>query len=228
MGPMTSTSAGTSPTTTTADLTATWYLDADHPDVVAFAHDTVAGATDDVDRAAALFAAVRDRVRYDPYVLALRPDAMRASGVLASGRNWCVPKATLLAAACRAVGIPARLGFADVRNHLSTPKLLELMGTDVFRWHGYASLFVDGVWRKASPAFNTELCERFGVAPLEFDGRSDALLHAYDGNGERYMEYLVDHGSFVDLPFDRLVDELQRTYPDMVTLAGDVDDDGFA
>lgn len=228
-GPMTSTSARTSTATaTTADLTATWYLDADHPAVVAFAHDTVAGSTDDVDRAAALFAAVRDQIRYDPYAMALRPDAMRASAVLTSGRNWCVPKATLLAAASRAVGIPARLGFADVRNHLSTPKLLELMGTDVFRWHGYASLFVGGAWRKASPAFNAELCARFGVAPLEFDGRSDALLHAYDGTGQRYMEYLVDHGSFVDLPFDRMVEVLHTTYPDMVTRATAVDDDGFA
>lgn len=218
---MTSTSA-------TSDLAATWYVDADHPDVQAFARDTVAGASDDVDRAAALFAAVRDQIRYDPYVLALRPEAMRASAVLASGRNWCVPKATLLAAACRAVGIPARLGFADVRNHLSTPRLLELMGTDVFRWHGYTSLFVEGVWRKASPAFNTELCERFGVAPLEFDGRSDALLHAYAGHGERYMEYLVDHGSFAELPFDRMVAELRDTYPQMVERATAVDDDGFA
>lgn len=215
-------------TSTTSDLAATWYVDADHPDVVAFAHDTVAGATDDADRAAALFAAVRDRVRYDPYVMALRPDAMRASAVLASDRNWCVPKATLLAAACRAVGIPARLGFADVRNHLSTRKLLELMGTDVFRWHGYTSLLVGGAWRKASPAFNAELCERFGVPPLEFDGRTDALLHAHDGRGERYMEYLVDHGSFVDLPFERMVDELRTSYPDMVARATGVDDDGFA
>ncbi len=215
-------------TSTTSDLAATWYVDADHPDVVAFAHDTVAGVSDDGERAAVLFAAVRDQVRYDPYVLALRPEAMRASAVLASGRNWCVPKATLLAAACRAIGIPARLGFADVRNHLSTPKLLELMGTDVFRWHGYAVLFVEGAWHKASPAFNAGLCERFGVAPLEFDGRSDALLHAHDGRGERYMEYLVDHGTFDDLPFDRMVDELRASYPDMVARATAVDDAGFA
>lgn len=215
-------------TSTATDLAATWYVDADHPEVSAFAHDTVQGLVDDADRAAALFAAVRDLIRYDPYVLALRPDAMRASAVLASGRNWCVPKATLLAAACRALGIPARLGFADVRNHLSTPRLLELMGTDVFRWHGYTSVFVGGDWRKASPAFNAELCERFGVAPLEFDGRSDALLHAHDGRGERYMEYLVDHGSFSDLPFDQMAAALHASYPDMVATTAATDDPGFA
>ena len=214
-------------TTTPADLAATRYLDVEHPDVRAFALDTVSGLGDDVDRAAALFAAVRDGIRYDPYVLDLRPRTMQASTVLASTRNWCVPKATLLAAAARVVGIPARLGFADVRNHLSTPKLLELMGTDVFRWHGYAILFVDGTWRKASPAFNAELCERFGVEALDFDGRTDALLHAHDGRGERYMEYIVDHGDFDDLPFDRMVAELRRDYPHMVGQAQLTDDAGF-
>lgn len=218
-----------SPTATTdPDLAVTAFLDHDHPEVRAFAHDTTRGLDDDVDRAAALFAAVRDDIRYDPYVIDLRPDVMRASTVLASGRNWCVPKATLLAAAARALGIPARLGFADVRNHLSTPRLLEVMGTDVFRWHGYAVLQVGGAWRKASPAFNAELCERFGVAPLDFDGTSDALLHAYDGRGERYMEYLVDHGDFDDLPFEQMVAELRATYPEMVEQAAGVADDGFA
>ena len=198
---------------TPADLAPTAFLDHDHPAVREFARDVTAGARDDTDRVAALFAAVRDRVRYDPYALDLRPDAMRASATLAGGRSWCVPKATLLAAAARSVGVPARLGFADVRNHLSTPRLLEVMGTDVFRWHGYTLLHVGGAWRKASPAFNAELCERFGVAPLEFDGRTDALLHAHDGRGERYMEYLVDHGDHPDLPLDTIVAELRATYP---------------
>ena len=210
------------------DLAPTAFLDHAHPEVRDFAHDVTAGATDDVERAAALFAAVRDVIRYDPYALDLRPEAMRASAVLAGGRSWCVPKATLLAAAARAVGVPARLGFADVRNHLSTPRLLEAMGTDVFRWHGYTLLHVEGDWRKASPAFNAELCDRFGVAPLEFDGQHDALLHAHDGRGERYMEYLVDHGDHDDLPLDTIVAELQATYPDMLARVGTTQDAGFA
>jgi hypothetical protein len=115
-----------------------------------------------------------------------------------------------------------------VRNHLSTPRLLELMGTDVFRWHGYAVLYLDGRWLKASPAFNAELCARFGVAPLDFDGTADALLHAYDGRGERYMEYLDDHGDFDDLPFQQLADAMQTHYPDVMQRAEAPDDDpGF-
>ena len=99
---------------------------------------------------------------------------MRASAVLATGYGWCVTKAALLAAAARAAGIPARLGFADVRNHLSTERMRATMATDVFVWHGYTELWLQGAWRKATPAFNVELCERFGLLPLEFDGRNDS------------------------------------------------------
>src|SRR5574341_322846 len=65
-------------------------------------------------------------------------------------------------AVARVVGIPARVGYADVRNHLSTPKLRELVGGDLFVWHGYAELHLEGRWVKATPAFNLTLCERFG------------------------------------------------------------------
>lgn len=196
-----------------ADLQPTWFIDADHADVQAFARNATTQASTPSEVASALFAAVRDHIRYDPYAFDLRPEAMRASAVLRSERNWCVPKSTLLAAACRALEVPARVGFADVRNHLSSEKLEQLMGTDVFAYHGYTAIHLDGRWWKATPAFNAELCERFGVPPLEFDGTADALLHAHDGQGRRHMEYLTDHGTFADLPLERITAELQRQYP---------------
>ena len=200
----------------TADpLAPTWFLDHEHPDVRAFAEDTTGGLSDDADRAAALFAAVREEIRYDPYRVDLRREAMRASAVLTSGRNWCVPKATLLAAACRAAGLPAWLGYADVRNHLSSAKLEAAMGTDVFAWHGFTVIEVDGERHKASPAFNAELCQRFGVEPLEFDGTADALLHAYDGEGRRHMEYLRERGVFDDVPLDQILATFGELYADM-------------
>lgn len=197
------------------DLAPTRFLDSQHPAVQQFV-DRVAGtATGDRDVVSRLFAAVRDEVRYDPYSLSTDPDYYRASAVLAAGSAYCVPKAVLLAAAARAAGIPSRLGFADVRNHLQSARLLSAMGTDLFVFHGYSIIFIDGQWRKASPAFNRELCARFGVAPLDFDGSSDALLHAYTGSGERYMEYLRDHGSFRDLPLDEIIAAYKATYPAM-------------
>jgi transglutaminase-like putative cysteine protease len=124
-----------------------------------------------------------------------------------------VAKAALYAATLRAVGIPARIGFADVRNHLATPRLLALMGSDVFILHGYASLHLDGRWIKATPTFNLSLCERFGVKPLEFDGESDTLFHEYDRAGRRHMEYLKDHGTFHDVPVERIIPDMRRAYP---------------
>jgi len=193
-------------------LQPTALLDSDHPAVVAFAARHGHGA-DDRQRAVALYYAVRDGFRYDPYRIDLSPAGMRASTVLANGFGWCVPKATLLAAACRAIGIRARVGFADVRNHLSTARMREVMQTDVFYWHGYAVLLLDGAWRKATPAFNRELCERFDLLPLEFDGRGDSLYHPFDRQGHRHMEYLADRGAFDDVPLARMVQDFARLYP---------------
>jgi transglutaminase-like putative cysteine protease len=195
-----------------ATLQPTAMLDSDHPAVVAFAARHGHGA-DDRERAVALYYAVRDGFRYDPYRIDLSPAGMRASTVLAAGFGWCVPKSTLLAAACRAIGIPARVGFADVRNHLSTARMREVMQTDVFYWHGYAVLLLDGAWRKATPAFNRELCERFDLLPLEFDGRGDSLYHPFDRQGHRHMEYLADRGAFDDVPLARMVQDFARLYP---------------
>lgn len=210
---------------TDADLAPTATFDHDVAEVCAWALEVTAGARDDAARAALLFADVRDRIRYDPYAADLRPQAFTASAVLASQRNWCVPKAILLVAGARAVGIPARIGFADVRNHLSSEKLRERMGSDLFVFHGYAVLHVGGRWLKASPAFNAELCARFGVPPLQFDGRSDALLHAYDGEGRRHMEYVNDRGIWNGVPLQDIHDAFRAAYAPGMTAAGQGPDD---
>jgi transglutaminase-like putative cysteine protease len=145
------------------NLRPTAFIDSDHPAVQAFAAEHARGASDR-ERAVALVYAVRDGFRYDPYRIDLSPAGMKASTVLANGYGWCVPKATLLAAACRAAGIPARLGFADVRNHLSTERMRETMKTDLFVWHGYTDIWIDGAWRKATPAFNLALCRALRTA----------------------------------------------------------------
>jgi transglutaminase-like putative cysteine protease len=165
------------------------------------------------ERAVALHDAVRDRFRYDPYQVDLSVAGMRASAVIDKGIGWCVPKAALLAAACRAIGIPARLGYADVRNHLSTERMRRTMGTDLFVWHGYTELWIDGAWRKATPAFNKELCERFGLLPLAFNGHDDSIYHPFDRAGNRHMEYVRHRGSFDDMPLAQLTADFARVYP---------------
>jgi transglutaminase-like putative cysteine protease len=202
-------------------LAATSIVDSDHALVRAFAARHAGGGTDR-ERAVSLYYAVRDAFRYDPYRIDLSPQGMRASKVLEIGYGWCVTKAALLAAACRAAGIPARMGFADVRNHLSTQRMRETMETDVFTWHGYADLWIDGRWVKATPAFNLSLCERFGLHPLEFDGREDSIYHPFDKSGQRHMEYLLDRGKYDDVPLQQLVAEFRVRYPRWLREAGTV------
>ncbi len=197
---------------TATTLSPTSFIDSDHPDVIAFAERHSPGDTD-VAQAVSLYYSVRDDFRYDPYRIDLTRRGMKASTVLANGYGWCVPKATLLAAACRAVGLHARLGFADVRNHLSTERMRQVMGTDVFLWHGYTEILLDGAWRKATPAFNLDLCERFGLLPLEFNGRDDSIYHSFDRHGHRHMEYVAQRGSFHDVPLERITADFAAHYP---------------
>ena len=197
-------------------LAPTRFIDSDSDAVRAWASRAVAGAASaPVAIAERLFYAVRDGIRYDPYRVSRDPAAYRASAVAACDANWCVPKSVLLAACARAQGIPARLGFADVRNHLSSDKLSERMGTDLFAWHGYAELWLGERWVKLSTAFNIELCERFGVRALAFDPEAGALMHPYDQQGHRHMEYVRERGSFDDLPLDAIFATFDEIYPAM-------------
>ena len=198
-----------------AALARTPFLDFDDASVAAFAR-RAAGVGSPRERAVRLYYAVRDGIRYDPYDFHVAAEWLSASRTLRSGIGWCVPKAVLLAACCRAEGIPARLGFADVKNHLATVRLLEMMGSDLFIWHGYVSMLLDDRWVKATPAFNVEMCRRFGVVPLEFDGTTDSLLHPYDVRGQRHMEYVRDRGLFDDLPHQALESDLRETYPKLI------------
>jgi transglutaminase-like putative cysteine protease len=196
------------------------FIESEHPAVIAFAREAAGPATAKRDIAVRLFYAVRDAIRYDPYVTSLSPEVFKASFTLERGRSFCVPKAILLAAAARAFGIPSRLGFADVRNHLATRRLLELLGTDLFVFHGYTELFLGGRWVKATPTFNLSLCEKFGVEPLDFDGEHDALLHPFDQAGQRHMEYVRQRGTFAELPLEEMVRACRRHYPHLFDAEG--------
>lgn len=188
-------------------------IDSDHPAILAFAADVAGHLHAPRDKAVALYYAVRDRFRYDPYQFDLSDHGLAASTTLLAGRGWCVPKATLLAAVCRAAGVPARVGYEDVKNHLSTERLRRMMQTDVFHWHGYTTIRLDGRWVKATPAFNIELCEKFRLKPLEFDGREDSIYHPFDLAGNRHMEYLAERGEYDDVPAATIRAEFARLYP---------------
>ena len=192
------------------------FVDSDNVAVQAFAGNAVTGAGSDKARAIALYKAVRDGITYDPYVDYTDAGTFRASAVLAAGRGFCIGKSALLAASARVVGIPARPGFADVRNHLTSKRLHALTGSDTFIWHSYTELLIDRRWVKCTPAFDRALCERAGLAPLDFDGVNDSLFHPFDPAGRRHMEYLHDRGAFADVPYATIFADLRRHYPRLV------------
>jgi len=195
-------------------LQSTHFIDSDSDPVRRFAQQAAGAETGAIGRAIKLFYAVRDAIRYDPFSMRLEPGIYIASHVLAAKSAYCIPKAILLAAAARALGIPCAIGLSDVVNHLTTEKLKALMGgTTYFMHHGYAVLYLEGQWVKAAPAFNIELCTRFGVLPTEFDGRSDAIFQPYDAHDRRHMEYVKDHGMWSEFPYDKVDADFRAFYP---------------
>ena len=167
----------------------------------------------DKENAVSLYYYARDAFRYDPYLTSLDRTNFHASEILKLGRGYCVAKAVLYAAFLRGAGIPSRLGFADVKNHMTSTRLARLMKTDIFYYHGYTEVFLNGKWLKATPAFNVELCERAGTFPLEFDGTEDSVFHPFSKDGSRHMEYVRDHGNFADLPYDLIIARFDEFYP---------------
>jgi transglutaminase-like putative cysteine protease len=193
-------------------LTPTSMIDSDHPGIRDYASVIAGGSKDPIEIAVKLYLAVRDRIIYDPYSPFYLPEHYRASYVLKRGRSFCVPKASLLCALGRACGIPTRIGFADVRNHLATKQLIKFMGSDLFVFHGFAEFYLEGKWVKATPAFNIDLCRKHHVPPLEFNGREDSLFQAYNSENHRFMEYIHFHGLYADIPVNQIVVAWEKAY----------------
>jgi transglutaminase-like putative cysteine protease len=194
-------------------LRSTPIIDSDSKTIIDFAMSAIKDANDDpISKAIKLYYAVRDGIWYDPYTPFYLPEHYRSSNVLKRGRGFCIPKAGLLCAVGRACGIPTRLGFADVHNHLATQQLIDYLGSDIFSYHGFTEFYLEGKWVKATPAFNKELCHRAKVTPLEFNGREDSIFQTYNEEKKLFMEYITFHGTYADIPVDQIVDGWKETY----------------
>jgi hypothetical protein len=186
-------------------LQATEIINSNHREVRIFVEESLAGTKDPVEKAVRLYRAVRDQIWYDPYYPFYKPEHYRASNVLKARRGFCIPKVSLLCAAARASGIPARAGFATVRNHLATRQLLDFIGSDIFTYHGFTEFFLEGKWVK-------ELCRKHGVEPLEFTGHEDSMFQPYNADKRKFMEYLEFHGTYADIPVAEIVGAFEKTY----------------
>ena len=193
-------------------LKPTSFIDSDNASVIEYAMAKTSSDKSDKDKAIDLYYAVRDDILYNPYNLVLVPEEISASKTLERGNGYCIEKSLLLCAVGRAHNIPSRLGFSIVQNHIATQKFIDMLKTDKFVFHGYNEFWIDNKWVKCTPAFNKSLCDKFGVAPLEFDGENDSIFHEFEG-GKQFMKYLHEYGQFDDFPFDLFVQELRIHYP---------------
>jgi len=195
---------------TTNYLQSTYFINSDAAEVVEYAQAITDGLSTSKEKAIALFYHIRDAFRYNPYHITIN---MKATDILKKNFGHCVDKACLLAACGRAVGIPSRVGFGAVKNHIGTARLEEILKSDILAFHGYTEFFLDAKWVKATPAFNRELCEKLGVEPLEFDGENDCMFQEYNSQQGKFMEYIADYGQFDDVPFDLFIEKMQAHYP---------------
>ncbi|PRY35758.1 transglutaminase-like domain-containing protein [Umezawaea tangerina] len=197
-------------------LDTTEFLDHDSDTVREFVAkalpDGIEGVSE-IDRALALYYAVRDGIHYEVYGADMSRDGLKASSTIKRGMGFCVHKSIVYAAAVRAVGVPSRIYYGDVRNHLASPRLEELMGGKVFTFHSLTTVFLEGKWVRATPVFNKMLCKLYKIKPLEFDGRTDSMYHPFDENGRQHMEFLRAHGDFDDVPYDMVVNGIRAAHP---------------
>jgi transglutaminase-like putative cysteine protease len=195
-------------------LRPTPFMDFDTPAVARVAKEIVNGydPSEKASMATKLFYFVRDKIPYRVLWGLPTRKYLKASETLARGYGFCIPKAILLAALARANGIPSRLHFADIINHLASENLQKAMGSKLFVFHGYAELFLDGAWLKVNPAFDLALTETKGYFPVEFNGTRDAVFQQTDKLGNPHFEYVKDRGTYADVPFKEIVDAWIEAY----------------
>ena len=192
-------------------LEETYSLNFNNPDFKQFLKEFNLGKHS-TDNAKEIYYKIRDYFLYDPYHLDLNKNALIASEIIKKRRAWCVEKALIMVACCRAIGIPARFGFAIVTNHIGVEKLTNYLRRYEIVFHGYAEIFLDDKWIKCTPAFDNRVCRLSGVSTLDWDGENDSMFQEFE-NGKKFMEYLHFYGEFADIPFELMHQEMKKYYP---------------
>ena len=145
-------------------LAPTRYIDSDHPDVVAQAARLVLGCTSEREKLERIYTFVRD-MPYD--ILAsfryLADGKRQASDVLQAGHAFCMGKASSFVALCRAVGIPARVGFQQLHcpdKPFMSEEVRRLWGDRTLPWHSLGEAYLGGKWLKLDATIDSATSPR--------------------------------------------------------------------
>ena len=195
-------------------LKSTYFIDWDNEKVKNKAKELTSDVEDtpdkiksNIEKSIKLFDFVRDEIKYiadfkkDSY----KKDKFKASVTLENGFGFCIPKSVIMAALSRAIGIPSRLHFVDIENHLTSESFKKRLGSGIFIYHGYAEIFLNGKWVEANVAFDSELCKRKGYPIVYFDGINPGLFAKKDESGKPFIEYIKDRGTNKDVPFLKIL-----------------------
>ncbi|MEQ9468356.1 MAG: transglutaminase-like domain-containing protein [Ekhidna sp.] len=196
----------------------TYYFDYDHPIIQRLVSEFGHAELSDLEKAKQLYLKVRDGWRYNPYDISFNKEFLKSSNIAQKNHGHCIDKSILYISGLRALGIPAKLHLAKVKNHIAVERLTEKFGTNELTPHGMVDVFLNGKWVKATPAFNQELCRLTGVEPLEFDGTEDSIFQEFSNDGKEFMEYLEDYGSFDDVPIEFIQQNMKENYPKLENL----------
>jgi transglutaminase-like putative cysteine protease len=194
-------------------LSATYYFDYESDEIQELISEYKTTSISDKEKAKLLYLKVRDAWRYNPYSLSFSKEKYRASEISKKTKGHCVDKSIVLIACLRALGIPARIQLAKVKNHIGVERLTEKFGSNELTNHGMVNVQLEGEWLKLSPAFNASICKMFNVNPLEFDGENDSVLQEFNKEGSMFMEYIEDYGHFEDVPVEFMFKNAREHYP---------------
>ncbi|HAR94949.1 MAG TPA: hypothetical protein DCR97_03150 [Deltaproteobacteria bacterium] len=185
-------------------LTATFFIDCDHPAIKDKSMQLIADIEGAKEKSIRLFYFVRDEIRYNIFTPRPTDAEFKASHVLAIREGYCAQKGVLLVALARTAGIPARLRFAEIKAHLTPKEMVEKRGSNIFPWHCLTELYINERWVKVTPTYDLHYCEKLGVPTVDFDGENDAMLPSHATDGRLHVEYLLDRGSYGDLPLEEI------------------------
>lgn len=198
----------------------TFYFDYTNPDFEFYFYQTFKEQLTPKENLILFYYKIRDEILYNPYSFKIGEKYYKASYITKLKKSFCIPKAILFTTVARKLGFPAKIGFSDVKNHLSSQRFLEYLKSDIFAFHGYSEIFIiednnpyKGKWIKVTPAFDKELCKKFNVEPLEFDGTKDSIFQQFNLANQKFMEYIQDRGSFDDFPYEYVLNGLLEFYP---------------
>lgn len=180
-------------------LQASDYLDADHPLVVKQAKALTEGSRTDAEKVGKIYRYVRDM----PYDILesfryLAQGKHRASDVLEAGHAFCMGKASSFVSLCRAVGVPARIGFQQLHcpdKEFMSEEVRQLWRDRPLPWHSLGEAFVNGQWLKLDATIPANVAKAKGKPYLrDYDGATD--IPTVEG------PIVKEIGSFPDYPED--------------------------